>query len=203
MQAYRWHTITVEGRDCHSGTTDFENRSDALLTAAKLIVHSHRLGTRLSCLASTGILILEPGSTNTVPGFVKFSLDIRAATDDELMKFEEQLMIDFEKIAKNEPVDDLDISGTSGKGCSVKWSLDSFSRATMFDKDCINCILESSEDVLGQRYEKETQIMRSGAGHDSVCAMAESISLRIQVFLEHSVLIAQIRFTQAREHLLQ
>lgn len=73
VQAYRWYTITVRGRDCHTGTTDFKNRSDAMLAAAKMILHSHRLATQHSSLASTGILKLTPGSTNTVPGTVVFS----------------------------------------------------------------------------------------------------------------------------------
>lgn len=65
VQAYRWHTIHVKGRDCHTGTTEFANRSDAELTASKLILHSHRLATQYSCLASTGILTLFPGSMNS------------------------------------------------------------------------------------------------------------------------------------------
>ena len=28
VQAYRWHTVTVIGRECHTGTTDFANRSE-------------------------------------------------------------------------------------------------------------------------------------------------------------------------------
>ena len=65
VQAYRWHSITVKGRDCHTGTTDFASRADAMLTAAKMLLHSHRLATQNSCLASTGILSLAPGSTNS------------------------------------------------------------------------------------------------------------------------------------------
>jgi acetylornithine deacetylase/succinyl-diaminopimelate desuccinylase-like protein len=56
VQAFRWHVIILEGRDSHTGTTDFKNRSDAMLTAAKLILHSHNVATELGCLASTGIL---------------------------------------------------------------------------------------------------------------------------------------------------
>jgi acetylornithine deacetylase/succinyl-diaminopimelate desuccinylase-like protein len=55
VQAFRWHVITLDGRDNHTGTTDFKNRSDAMLTAAKLILHSHNVATELGCLASTGI----------------------------------------------------------------------------------------------------------------------------------------------------
>lgn len=59
VQAFKWFIITVKGSDCHTGTTDFKNRSDAMLTAAKLIVHSHNKATELGCLASTGILTLR------------------------------------------------------------------------------------------------------------------------------------------------
>jgi hydantoinase/carbamoylase family amidase len=168
VQAYRWHTVTVKGRDCHTGTTDFANRSDAMLTAAKLIVHSHRLATKHSCLASTGILTLTPGSTNTVPGTVQFSLDIRAGEDDRLMRLENQLQTDFEKIASNEPVDDLNEGGTIGKGCSVYWSLDAPSEAINFDEDCIRCVENSTRDLFGDEQGKLSQAMISGAGHDSV-----------------------------------
>jgi acetylornithine deacetylase/succinyl-diaminopimelate desuccinylase-like protein len=59
VQAYKWFTISVKGRDSHTGTTDFANRSDALLTAAKLVVHSHNRASEMGCLASTGILNLK------------------------------------------------------------------------------------------------------------------------------------------------
>jgi acetylornithine deacetylase/succinyl-diaminopimelate desuccinylase-like protein len=59
VQAYKWFTVSVKGKDCHTGTTDFANRSDALLTAAKLVVHSHNRASEMGCLASTGILNLK------------------------------------------------------------------------------------------------------------------------------------------------
>lgn len=51
VQAYKWFTIAVEGRDCHTGTTDFSNRSDALLTTSKLILHSHNKASEFGWLA--------------------------------------------------------------------------------------------------------------------------------------------------------
>ena len=84
------------------------------------------------------------------------------------MEFEEQLKIDFEGIAKNERVDDLNMGGTQGKGCLVEWTLDAPSEAISFDEDCIRCVQRSAEDLLGSRYEAESQILTSGAGHDSV-----------------------------------
>ena len=144
----------LTGKSCYS----------ALLTAAKMILHSHRLATRHSCLASTGILTLSPGSTNTVPGVVHFSLDIRAGEDSRLMGLETDLKVDFEKIAKNEAVDDLNESGTNGRGCTVEWTLDAPSEAIKFHEDCIRCVDESARDLFGDEYEKFTQEMISGAG---------------------------------------
>ena len=119
-------------------------------------------------MASTGILTLTPGSTNTVPGTVRFSLDIRAGEDSLLASFENQLKVDFEKIAENVAVDDFNEGGIVGKGCSVHWKLDAPSEAIKFNKDCILCIEDSAKDVFGDKYEKLTQSMISGAGHDSV-----------------------------------
>lgn len=135
-----------------------------MLTAAKMILHSHRLATKHSCLASTGILVVAPGSTNTVPGKVRFSLDIRASEDGRLMMLEHELKIDFEKIAKSEAVDDLNESGTPGRGCTVEWTLDAPSEAIKFDEDCIRCVDESARELFGDEHEKLTQAMISGAG---------------------------------------
>ncbi|KAG4031732.1 hypothetical protein MFRU_008g00940 [Monilinia fructicola] len=177
VQAYRWHTITVRGRDCHTGTTDFENRSDAMLTAAKLILHSHNKAAEMGCLASTGILTLKPGSTNTVPGLVQFSLDIRCSEDEGLLKFETELRKDFALIATGEPITTLGASGKRGKGCTLDWELDTNSPATHFNEDCIRCVEESAEDLVRTTSDATHQSgtvsntllkMVSGAGHDSV-----------------------------------
>lgn len=113
--AYKWFKITVKGADCHTGTTDFQNRSDAMLTAAKLILHSHNKATELGCLASTGILTLKPGSTNTVPGWVQFSLDIRSKEDALLLKLEEALRSEFAEIAAGKDVGGMNTLGTKGR----------------------------------------------------------------------------------------
>ncbi|APA16281.1 hypothetical protein sscle_16g110510 [Sclerotinia sclerotiorum 1980 UF-70] len=177
VQAYRWHTITVRGSDCHTGTTDFENRSDAMLTAAKLILHSHNKASEMGCLASTGILNLKPGSTNTVPGFVQFSLDIRCSEDERLLAFEKELRKDFELIAAGAQMATLGASGKKGKGCTLDWQVDTDSPATHFNKDCIRCVEESAGDLIETTSTAENQPgavsntymrMVSGAGHDSV-----------------------------------
>ncbi|PQE25405.1 hypothetical protein CJF30_00000097 [Rutstroemia sp. NJR-2017a BBW] len=167
VNAFRWFIITVKGRDCHTvckfgdqtdsritGTTDFKNRSDAMLTAAKLILHSHNKATEMGCLASTG--------------FVQFSLDIRCLEDSRLREIEQALKEDFNRIAAGEDFETLGCKGTTGKGCTVDWKLDTDSAATHFDEDCIRCVEQSAGDMLGTNaHANACQRMISGAGHDS------------------------------------
>lgn len=178
-QAYKWFTIAVRGRDCHTGTTDFQNRSDALLTASKLILHSHNKATELGCLASTGILNLKPGSTNTVPGFVQFSLDIRCRDDHKLVELERALKSDFAEIAAGNEIGGLNTLGIKGKGCTVVWQLDTESPATKFHEDCVKCVEASAKDMLGVNAENQVQRMTSGAGHDRYEHMIEVLGTEL------------------------
>ena len=159
---YQW--VLVNKSSFSQAILTIKSYYSAMLTAAKLILHSHRLATKHKCLASTGLFSLSPGSTNTVPGKVKFSLDIRAGEDDRLMILENELKVDFAKIANNEAVDDLNEGGTLGRGCTVDWTLDAPSEAINFNEDCIRCVDESAKELFGEEHEKLTQAMISGAG---------------------------------------
>ncbi|CAM1510780.1 Fc.00g082930.m01.CDS01 [Cosmosporella sp. VM-42] len=99
VQAYRWFTVEIQGRDAHTGSTPLTDRADALLLAARCISQSHRLATKHQALASTGILRLTPGSTNTIPGYVSFTLDIRAPADSTVERLENDLKHDFNLLA--------------------------------------------------------------------------------------------------------
>jgi acetylornithine deacetylase/succinyl-diaminopimelate desuccinylase-like protein len=170
VQAYRWLTITVHGRESHTGTTDFENRSDAMITASRMIVHSRTLAERFAALASTGILSLEPGSTNTIPGKVTFTLDLRCTEDERLEAFERQLRADFEAIARDDNVDGLTPLATKSKGCSFNIKVDTISTATNFDATCQECVSESAKAMAANEGLDVDEIflegMTSGAGHD-------------------------------------
>ncbi|KAF2629264.1 amidase [Macroventuria anomochaeta] len=155
VQAYKWYTIEVEGRAAHTGTTPYGARADALLGAARMIAHSNKKGHELSALASTGILTLEPGSTNTIANKVSFSLDIRAPDNSTVEAMEAQLKKDFTALAGEEPVP-----------LSVIWRTDSNSPAVKFHKDCIDIVRQSADAVLGNS--SLHRDMTSGAGHDSV-----------------------------------
>ncbi|KAK3322834.1 hypothetical protein B0H66DRAFT_475021 [Apodospora peruviana] len=160
VQAYRWYTVEVVGREAHTGTTPFSARADALLTAARMIAYSHEIAVRKYALASTGILSLSPGSVNTVPGKVTFSLDIRAPFDKTLDDIERTLFqFDFRQIVSSEY--------TKGRELSFTWTVDSVSPATRFQKSCIE-VAKSAAESLGKESSRNVRVMTSGAGHDSV-----------------------------------
>ncbi|OIW32956.1 amidase [Coniochaeta ligniaria NRRL 30616] len=154
VQAYRWYTIDVTGRDAHTGTTPFSSRADALLLAARLITRSHDVAVKHSALGSTGILTLSPGSVNTIPGHVRFSLDIRAPADSTVETVEAELKNAFASLA------------SQNSKLSVEWQTDTTSPAVNFHPDCIAAVRASAESVTGSA--DLVRDMVSGAGHDSV-----------------------------------
>ena len=123
------------------------------------------MAVKYDALASTGIIRASPGSTNTVPGRVQFSLDIRAAKDEVLMDFEKHLKSDFDEINHGNPLNGLN-NGLEviGRPCTINWALESPSRATKFDSNCIDCVRQSAEDLLGPPCSDSVQEMISGAG---------------------------------------
>lgn len=174
VQAYKWFTINVKGRDSHTGTTDLKSRADALLTASKMILHSHRLATANAALASTGILNLKPGSTNTVPGDVSFSLDIRSSKDETVALMQQLIEHDYPKIAAGEDIQGSNMGCTPGLPLTVEIVEDFSSPATNFHADCIAAVRQSAHHVLSSPANPSgmnlVMDMTSGAGHDSVYA---------------------------------
>nr|POE46840.1 putative hydrolase [Quercus suber] len=179
VQSYKWFTITVRGRDSHTGATSFQHRADALLAASKMIVASHGIASKHSALASTGILSLKPGSTNTVPGFVQFSLDIRAPEDKTVDAVEAECKDIFSRIISDETEGVMDVNTyhtPSSRRCSIEWRTDFVSPATHFHEDCIACVLDAGNDFCGEAGAERQdlgswgKLMTSGAGHDSVYA---------------------------------
>jgi N-carbamoyl-L-amino-acid hydrolase len=92
---------TFEGRADHAGTTPMENRDDALVKAAKFVLHVRECA-KDGALATVGALEVEPGATNAVPKRVTVSVDARAPSADGLDRLIEA--IGFEPAWRLEPV---------------------------------------------------------------------------------------------------
>jgi N-carbamoyl-L-amino-acid hydrolase len=70
---------TLHGRADHAGTTPLDEREDALLAAARLIVRAHELAReRPGMRATAGRLLVEPNAPTTVPALARVWLDARA-----------------------------------------------------------------------------------------------------------------------------
>ncbi|KAI0486091.1 amidase [Xylaria cf. heliscus] len=167
-QGYRWYTFTVTGRDAHTGTTPLRSRRDPLLAAAKMIASSNAIAKRLGALASTGVIQIPPSSsTNTVASQVVFTLDIRHPRDDVVARVQEECLGSFRDIARED-----------GKGVEFGWTMDTDSAAVAFSEDCVRCVREAADSVVGP--ENHIPIV-SGAGHDSVYTRTKCPSAMIFV----------------------
>jgi hydantoinase/carbamoylase family amidase len=154
-QGYRWLTVTVKGKDAHTGTTPLSARHDAMLAASKMIVASNAIAKRHDALASTGIIrVPSNASTNTLPSDVTFTLDIRHPEDRAVHAVQEEFLKAF-----------ATISSEDGRGVSFDWTLDTDSPAVKFDQGCVESIKAVADHIVGPG---KSMYMTSGAGHDTV-----------------------------------
>jgi allantoate deiminase len=74
--------LTWTGRAGHAGTTPMALRRDALAGAAEFVTGIETLARRTSGLVATvGVLTVESGAGNVIPGEVVHTLDVRHAND--------------------------------------------------------------------------------------------------------------------------
>jgi N-carbamoyl-L-amino-acid hydrolase len=73
----------VIGMASHAGTTPMDRRRDAAAAVAELVLFmEQRASAEPHLVATVGMLEVPSGSINVVPGRCKFSLDIRATTNE-------------------------------------------------------------------------------------------------------------------------
>lgn len=134
-----------------------------------MILYAHRAAALRGGLSSTGILTLKPGSINTIPGSVNFSLDLRSSSDKIAQELEDDLRSTFPSLATGESAaGGINEDCVKGLPVDVKWRTDFVNPATKFHEDCISCVRASAKSIFGTEVDKLTKMMTSGAGHDSV-----------------------------------
>ncbi|KIX96181.1 uncharacterized protein Z520_07959 [Fonsecaea multimorphosa CBS 102226] len=192
VQAYKWFTVTITGRESHAGTTDFANRADALYFAATFLHKIRKIAESLRGLATVGMMNVSPGSVNTVPGQVVMSLDLRNPLDRGLERMVKKVEEFIQLVNEGDHTTDSDdAKGRTGRNnkrpstaapservsrlkdnpltkIRIEMKEDFSSSAITFNHEAIKCIEESALAVLGGDASK-LQTMLSGAGHDSVC----------------------------------
>jgi acetylornithine deacetylase/succinyl-diaminopimelate desuccinylase-like protein len=93
--------VVFEGRADHAGTTPMEARDDALLKAARFVLHVAECA-RDGGVATVGAVAVAPNAMNVVPARVTVSVDARAPSAEQLDEL--VAAIGFEPGSRLEPV---------------------------------------------------------------------------------------------------
>ncbi len=81
--------ITIEGMAAHSGATPMNQRRDALVSAAMVVLAVQEIATEqahLGTVGTVGVLKVHPGAMNVVPGLVEMWVDIRGIDHDSIIE---------------------------------------------------------------------------------------------------------------------
>ena len=148
----RWFDCTVTGMEAHAGPTPMALRRDALQVATHLMqdvvasAHRHPPHGR----GTVGMVQVFPNSRNVIPGRVKFSIDLRNATD---------ALVDA--MAGEVKACAARLSAESGLDIKIE-PVSSYS-AIGFHPGCIDAVARAAHK-LGY----SNMPVVSGAGHDAV-----------------------------------
>lgn len=83
--------LTVRGRAGHSGGTPMDLRADALTTAAEIVLAVEAAAGTLGTRCTVGRLTVAPGGITTVPGVVRFTVDVRDVDPARLREVSERI----------------------------------------------------------------------------------------------------------------
>ncbi|TDG11065.1 Zn-dependent hydrolase [Paraburkholderia guartelaensis] len=144
--------VTVTGFESHAGTTPMSVRKDAMGAAAAMIaaIIEHGHGFDADARVTVGHVACQPNSPSTIPGLVKFSLDIRHPSRPALQR----LVADIEAIC---------LQRTALRGTSVQVQTVAEYDPVVFDAECVTRVREAAT-AAGYPWME----MCSGAGHDAV-----------------------------------
>lgn len=157
-----WYTIKISGRDSHAGTTPMNLRADPLLASARLMMAANTIAMQHGGCATTGIMSLKPGSINTIPNEVEYTLDIRHPSDDKLAAMEKDILAAADTIIAEQ-------RKQNNYALNIEFDKMFDYPATTFHPDCREAIRAAGQATVGS---EGTRDIVSGAGHDS-CATSK------------------------------
>ena len=113
------YMVDIRGEEGHAGTTPMDQRRDALVAAAEIVTGIRALGREFAPTArlTVGRMQVAPGSPNTIPGHVRFTVDMRDPDSAQLDTMDDRLaalvaatgrehgvQADLERRSRTEPV---------------------------------------------------------------------------------------------------
>jgi allantoate deiminase len=91
--------LTVRGRADHAGATVMGARRDALVAASELVIALERMASSVpDAVGTVGEIAVRPGAKNVVPGECRFSVDIRAPSEDGVERVLGELRQDMTRV---------------------------------------------------------------------------------------------------------
>ena len=148
IQGLRQYEITVKGKAAHAGTTPRSRREDALMSALQLISDITVLidDAEDQVRFTVGRFEVSPGTPNTVPSRVVFSIDLRHPDEVRLNEIEQLIQ---------QQADQVEV-------CTAVLRSLIHSPSIRFDPNLVRTV-EASARVLGLEF----QMLPSGATHDA------------------------------------
>jgi len=144
--------VTVHGRSDHAGATPMDFRQDASLVAAECMLELERLAKEAGkgTVGTVGELELRPNLINAVPGWARFSMDIRGVDEGGFRG----VARDIERFARE---------AAERRGASAGYAERQSLPATPLDGRVAGA-LEEAAAASGEPY----MVMHSGAAHDTM-----------------------------------
>ncbi len=149
------HRIIIRGEEAHAGPTPMSRRKDPVMALSLFLPQLYQLAEEHGPEGriTFGFIHADPGSSNTVPGRLELTVDIRHPESDSYRA----MLAGYEQRVR-------DACGRFG----LPHELECFWEApgVIFDRDCVQAV---SQAVAGLGYTSREMV--SGAGHDA-CNLA-------------------------------
>jgi allantoate deiminase len=147
--------VELTGQAGHAGTVPMDRRKDSLTAAAELVLAVEAAATTQPGLVATvGMLEVEPGVSNVIPGRATLSLDVRHADDSIRIEACQTLLARTREIAKRRKV-------------AVEIRSLSENAAVRCEPRLVSLLTHAVKNSKQQPLE-----LTSGAGHDAVAMSA-------------------------------
>lgn len=152
VQGARWYDVRIEGEATHAGPVPMSRRRDPVRGAARVLdrlyeaVRDYDDDARLA----VGEIGTHPGSRNTVPAHVDFTVDLRHPDDDALTELDGSLRSLVTRVTS-----EMALAGDVRQ----IWH----SPTVRFASECVGAV-RAAADTVGYSH----MDVFSGAGHDSV-----------------------------------
>lgn len=145
------YRVLLEGFPNHAGTTPMDQRRDALVTAAKIIVAVREIVTAEEGrqVGTVGVITAHPGAPNVIPGRVEFSVELRDLSMEKIDALGEKIRERAARLAAEE---------------GVSFSME---RLISYEPALTNRRIRFHIQKAAEEMRAPALTMASGAGHDA------------------------------------